>query len=313
MGVILDVARHPSTLRRLALGSVVANVVIVVTGGAVRLTSSGLGCPTWPSCTTDSLTPTPQYAGHGIIEFTNRQLTFVLGLVAVLTLLSALLARRERTLAAIAFAGIPGQVVLGGLTVLTHLNPWLVAAHFLFSMAILAVTMRLWWKLRPPGPPTEPTAPAAVVLGRLLVAGTAAVLALGTVVTGSGPHAGDQGAVHRTGLDPAGMSQLHADAVMLLIGATVGVVLLLRAVRADGTVRRAATVLLGVELAQGLIGFAQYFSHLPVILVGLHMLGACLVWLTAWSLLLRLDPPRRPPPAAATVTTSAPPRAAERV
>ena len=135
-------------LRGLALASVVANVVIVVTGGAVRLTDSGLGCPTWPSCTDSLADPDQQYASHGIIEFTNRQLTFVLVLVAIATWLVAMALRRERALATVAALGIPAQAVLGGLTVLTHLNPWLVALHFLLSMAIIAVTYLLWWRLR---------------------------------------------------------------------------------------------------------------------------------------------------------------------
>ncbi|MGH8859919.1 MAG: COX15/CtaA family protein, partial [Jatrophihabitantaceae bacterium] len=211
-------------LRGLALASVVSNVVIVVTGGAVRLTDSGLGCPTWPSCTDASLTPTKQYAIHGIIEFSNRQLTFVLAVIAVGTWLLAMVLRRERGLATIAAIGIPAQAVLGGLTVLTHLNPWLVALHFLLSMAIIAVTYLLWWRLRssiPDGPLPAP----AVWLVRVTVAVAAAALVLGTVVTGSGPHAGatdSSGKVHRTGLQVSSVSQLHADSVMVLIGVSVG-------------------------------------------------------------------------------------------
>ena len=157
-------------LRGLALASVVANVVIVVTGGAVRLTDSGLGCPTWPSCTDSSLTPTKQYAIHGIIEFTNRQLTFVLVVVAVATCWSRWRCAGERTLATAAALGIPAQAVLGGLTVLTDLNPWLVALHFLLSMAIIAVTFALLVAYPWPAAPAPLAAPA-----RLLVAATAAV------------------------------------------------------------------------------------------------------------------------------------------
>ena len=269
-------------LRGLALASVVANVVIVVTGGAVRLTDSGLGCPTWPSCTDASLTPTKQYAIHGIIEFTNRQLTFVLVVVAVATWLVAMALRRERALATAAALGIPAQAVLGGLTVLTHLNPWLVALHFLLSMAIIAVTFALWWRTRDLPPPAPLAVPVRLLVAATAVA-TAIVLVVGTVVTGSGPHAGDKdssGKVHRTGLDVSSMAQLHADLVMTLIGLTVG---LLVAAYAVGGVRfrRAAAALLVVELAQGVIGYTQYFLHVPPLLVGLHMLGACLVWVAA--------------------------------
>jgi cytochrome c oxidase assembly protein subunit 15 len=274
-------------LRRLALASVIANVVIVVTGGAVRLTDSGLGCPTWPSCTNRSLTPTKQYSFHGIIEFTNRQLTFVLVVIAIATWLVAMVRREQRGLATVAALGIPAQAVLGGLTVLTHLNPWLVALHFLLSMAIIAVTFVLWWRLRTgpaaPGPTIATPAPA-VALARLTLVVTAATLTIGTIVTGSGPHAGDKtadGTIRRTGLQVSSMAQLHADSVMVLIGLSVGLLLLLRALHAAPARQRAAAVLLGVELAQGVIGYAQYFLHVPPLLVGVHMLGACLVWLAA--------------------------------
>lgn len=281
-------------LRRLALASVVANVAIVVTGGAVRLSDSGLGCPTWPKCTDGSLTPTPQYAVHGIIEFSNRMLTFVLVIVALATWVAAMLRRRERGLATVAVLGIPAQAVLGGFTVLTHLNPWLVAAHFLLSMVVIGLTFLLWWRVRD-------VAPAPVgsrltgTLAALTAAVTAATLAIGTVVTGSGPHAGDKtadGTVHRTGLPVGSVAQLHADVVMILIGLTVGLVVLVRAVSAGAAVQRAAAVLLGVELAQGVIGYLQYFLHVPPLLVGLHMLGACLVWLAALTVLLHARPAR---------------------
>ncbi len=277
----------PRVLRELALASVAANVVIVVTGGAVRLTGSGLGCPTWPQCTGSSLTPTKANSIHGVIEFTNRQLTFVLGAIAVATLLAAYRQRRELPLAALAFAGIPAQAVLGGITVLTDLNPWTVAAHFLLSMSIIAVTTLLWWRLRiPRGAGFAP----AVLLARLIVVTAAAVLALGTIVTGSGPHAGDKGATHRIALDPGGVAQLHADAVMVLIALTVGLVILLRTTGASEAMRRAAWWLFGVELGQGLIGYVQYFTHVPSGLVALHMLGACLVWIFALRVLLTVQP-----------------------
>ena len=305
--------RRPATLRRLALASVIANVVIVVTGGAVRLTGSGLGCPTWPSCTDDSLTPTREYAVHGIIEFANRQLTFVLVAVVLATLAVAVLTRRQVKLAALLAASIPAQAVLGGITVLTDLNPWAVAAHFLLSMLIIAVAFALWWRLRDrPAAYSEVRAAAssgvraaassgvraaassgvrAAASGSLraaawtIVALTAAVLAIGTVVTGSGPHAGDEGATRRIGFDPASVSQLHADVVMLLIGVSLGFAVLARAAGASEPLRRAGWLLVAVELAQGLIGYVQYFTHVPALLVGFHMLGACLVWLAALAVL----------------------------
>lgn len=280
----------PRVLRELALASVVANVVIVVTGGAVRLTGSGLGCPTWPKCTGSSLTPVTKNSFHGVIEFTNRQLTFVLGLIAVLTLLAAYRQRRELRLATLAFLGIPAQAVMGGITVLTDLNPWTVAAHFLLSMTIIAVTTLLWWRLRSPA--VSGFAPA-VVLSRLIVLAAVVVLALGTVVTGTGPHAGDKGARHRIGLDPSGVAQLHADAVMVLVGLTVGLVVLLGVTGAATSARRAGWWLFGIELSQGVVGYIQYFTHLPVGLVAVHMLGACLVWIAALHVLLTVRPTDR--------------------
>ena len=294
--------RRPATLRRLALATLVANVLIVVTGGAVRLTGSGLGCPTWPSCTEDSLTPTREYAAHGIIEFANRQLTFVLVALVLATLVVAVLARRQVRLAALVAASIPAQAVLGGITVLTQLNPWTVAAHFLLSMAIMAAAFALWWRLRD-APDAVPAVPGAASDSRhggvlagaasgslraaswTIVALAAAVLAIGTVVTGSGPHAGDDGATRRIGFDPAAVSQVHADVVMLLIGVSLGFAVLARAAGASHPLRRAAWLLVAVELAQGLIGYVQYFTPVPAVLVGFHMLGACLVWLAALAVL----------------------------
>ncbi|HZZ98093.1 MAG TPA: COX15/CtaA family protein, partial [Jatrophihabitantaceae bacterium] len=222
--------------------------------------------------------------------FTNRQLTFVLAIVAVATWLVAMALRRERALATTAALGIPAQAVLGGLTVLTHLNPWLVALHFMLSMAILAVTFVLWWRLRDIAATGTP-AGGALWLARAAVAVTAATLAVGTVVTGSGPHAGDKdasGKVHRTGLQVSSVAQLHADLVMVLVGLTVGLVALTYALGGTRAVRRAATVLLAVVLAQGVIGYTQYFLHVPPLLVAAHMLGACLVWLAALRALLTI-------------------------
>jgi heme a synthase len=274
---------RPAVYTGLALASVVANCVIVVTGGAVRLTSSGLGCPTWPSCTDSSLTPTRQFAAHGIIEFTNRQLTFVLGLIALATLIAAVAQRRQVRLAALALAIIPAQAVIGGISVLTDLNPWVVALHFLTSIAAIAVTVVLWWRIRPRAA-LPPVGRAAALLARIVLVVAACVLVVGTVVTGSGPHAGDRNAsghVHRTGLSVGAVAQLHADLVMVLIGLSVGLLVLLYAIRAPARVRNAAWWLVGVEVAQGVVGYTQYFLKVPALLVGVHMAGACAVWVAA--------------------------------
>ena len=284
--------RSAAGLRATTVASVAANVVIVITGGAVRLTASGLGCPTWPRCTGGSLVRTSATGWHGAIEFTNRTLTFLLLVVAVATLVAALGQRRQVGLAALALAGIPAQAVLGGISVLTHLNPWVVSAHLLLSMTILAVTVVLWWRVRrPDAAPSAGQHGIGTQLAGLVVIVTAFVLMAGTVVTGSGPHAGaadTNGRVHRNGLNPASAAQLHADLVMVLIGLSVGLVLLLRAVHASRAAYRSAVALVGAELAQGLIGYVQYFTHVPSLLVGFHMAGACAVWVAALIALLKV-------------------------
>ncbi|SFT53531.1 cytochrome c oxidase assembly protein subunit 15 [Geodermatophilus amargosae] len=274
----------PAAITRLALANVVANGAIVVTGGVVRLTGSGLGCPTWPRCTDDSFVTTPEMAGHGLIEFGNRLLTFVLTAVAIAVLVAVWRsARRDlRPLAVLTFLGIPVQAAIGGVTVLTGLNPWTVAVHFLVSTVLVAVSTVLWLRSREPGVGQPLLRRPLVLLTGGIAAVTAVVLALGTVVTGSGPHSGDldesgRPSGGRMGFDPETVSQLHADVVFLLVGLTVALLVALHATDAPGRVRRAARDLLVVQLLQGVIGFVQYFTHLPVVLVLLHMLGAVLV------------------------------------
>lgn len=301
------------TTRAVAVASLLANIGIVLTGGAVRLTGSGLGCPTWPRCTEQSYVARGELGVHELIEFGNRVLTGVIAVVAVATVLvvwRAQPADRDRRgfavrLAVLLALGVPAQAILGGLTVLTGLDPWLVAWHLLLSMVLIALSVLLLHHVSggvggsAPDPVVAPV-PAPVRLLTLATYGVVwLVLYLGTVVTGSGPHAGDADAP-RTGLDPATVSQLHADAVFLLVGLTLGVLLALRAVGADARAVQAAQWLLGVELAQGAVGLVQYASDLPVLLVELHLLGACLTVATATWLLCsvraRASQPVAPPP-----------------
>jgi cytochrome c oxidase assembly protein subunit 15 len=265
-----------------ALANLVANALLVVTGGAVRLTGSGLGCPTWPECTDGSLVPTKELAGHGLIEFGNRTLTFLLTVAAVATVVVVWRsARRDlRTLAVLSFLGIPVQAALGGITVLTGLNPWIVAGHFLLSSALIAVATTLWLRSREPGVGQLVVRRPIPVLVTGIAVVTGAVLVIGTVVTGSGPHSGDPKA-GRTGFDPELVSQLHADVVFLLVGLTVALLVALYATDSPERVRRAARDLLIVELAQGVIGYVQYFTGLPIAVVLLHMLGAALITVAA--------------------------------
>jgi cytochrome c oxidase assembly protein subunit 15 len=237
-----------------------------------------------------------------VIEFGNRTVISVVGGLAVACALLALVQlprRRDRlTWSGLVVAGVAAQGVLGGVTVHMVLNPWIVSAHFLLSIAVIAAAYRFWVLTREPAASTRPVVgPRVRALSWTLVGVTALVLAVGTVVTGSGPHAGDANA-RRTGLDPGGVAQLHADLVMLLIGLSVALLLL-----APSALRRAAAILVGVELAQGAIGFVQYFTHLPVLLVALHMAGACAVWLAALGVLSASAAARRSTPPAG----SAPP------
>lgn len=270
-----------TTMRRLAAASLVANIVLVVTGGAVRLTGSGLGCPTWPRCTSESFVAHDALGINGFIEFGNRMLTFVLAAIAVATWLAAMRLRPARhsirLLATVLLLGIPAQAVVGGITVLTGLNPWVVSLHLLSSLAMIVVAVVLLRRVDELDGPARPTVPRPVVLlARALLVVTALVLYVGTVVTGSGPHAGSADAP-RNGLGPAALSQLHADLVFLLVGLTIGTWLALRATGAPERSLRAAGTLLGLELAQGIVGFTQYLTDLPIVLVSLHMLGAALV------------------------------------
>lgn len=285
MGTLRELIRDGRLLRPAALAQLVANMVIVVTGGAVRLSDSGLGCPTWPRCTDASYVTTQANGWHGVIEFGNRTFTGVLSVLAVVCVVLAVGAgdrtRHRVRLAVLTFVAIPAQAVLGGLTVRTHLNPWLVAGHFMLSAAVIAVAYQLWVATAEPDTPVHPIVkPPLRALTALTIAVTVAVLAVGTVVTGSGPHAGDAKA-HRTGLDPGMIAQLHTDLVMLLLGLSVALWFGFRATRAPRAAQRSAVALVAVELAQGVIGFVQYFTHLPVLLVGLHMAGATLVWVAA--------------------------------
>jgi cytochrome c oxidase assembly protein subunit 15 len=276
-----DAGSAPATraLRPLALASLLANISIVVTGGVVRLTGSGLGCPSWPRCTEESFVPHGELGIHGAIEFGNRLVTFVLAAVAIATFVAAWRAGRRSVirLALVLALGVPAQAVVGGITVLTDLNPWIVAFHLLVSLAMIGVSVVLLRRLREGDGPATPTVPGPVawLVRATFVAGWL-VLYVGTVVTGSGPHAGDLDSP-RNGLDPVTVSQLHADLVFLFLGLTLGSLLALMAVGAPARAVRAAQVLLAVEVGQGAVGFVQYAADLPILLVALHLFGAAVV------------------------------------
>jgi cytochrome c oxidase assembly protein subunit 15 len=277
------------TLRGLAYASLATQAGIIVTGGAVRLTDSGLGCPDWPHCIEGSLTATPEMGIHGTIEFGNRLLTFVLGAVALAMLVAVIRTfrshrpRRDLLIPSVfLLAVIPAQAFVGGITVWTGLNPWVVMFHFLVSAVLVGVATVLVRRAQRPAGALPPRVGNAWLerLGLLTLAATAVAVYLGTVVTGSGPHAGDPDS-KRTGLDVALVTQIHADSVLVLIGLTAGLYFAARAAGSPGRSAQAALVLLGVELAQGLIGVVQYRLELPELLVGLHMVGAALMVMAA--------------------------------
>lgn len=272
LDALARVVTSPRALRRWAVASLVANIVIVVTGALVRLTASGMGCPTWPRCTEDSYVTHPALGVHGAIEFGNRLLVFALVVVAVLTWVAALLHRdggRKRrdlrwTAAGLAL-GIPAQAIIGGISVRTHLNPFVVALHLLVSMVLIGFST--WLVRRSRGLRQQPVGHVGVLAARATLVLMALTVWLGTVVTGSGPHAGDLDAV-RTGYDGAFVTHLHAVAVYATVSAVLVAVWALRS--------RAALLVLAVVVAQAAIGIVQYNLGLAIGLVLLHLLGASL-------------------------------------
>ena len=262
---------------------------LVVTGGAVRLTGSGLGCPTWPECTPGSYTPVPHQAEgqlHAWIEFGNRLLTFLLLFTAVAALAltirlskNLLNKKRLRVLAFLQVLGIFGQGILGGITVLTDLNPIPVAGHYLLSIALIAGASSLRFEIV--GYEKQSVPPIIQLLIRLQLFLTIAVLIAGTIVTGSGPHAGDENS-RRFGFNTQMVSIIHADLVIALV-VLVLITYLIARQDSQSILPRLKLFILTI-LIQGVIGYVQYFTGLPELIVGFHLLGSTLVWISAWSL-----------------------------
>jgi cytochrome c oxidase assembly protein subunit 15 len=268
-------------------------VVIVVTGGAVRLTGSGLGCPTWPKCTDESLTATSAMGFHGAIEFGNRMLTYVLCAAVGWAIIAARSQKPwRRGLTRLGWAQfwlVMGNAVLGGIVVLVGLNPYTVAAHFLLSTALIAVATVMWQRTREGDAEPRPLVGRAVrQLVWILTAATVALIMVGTVVTGSGPHAGDSSDVARMPLDWETISKAHAVLAWIVVTLTFALWFVLKAVDAPKDPLARTRELFLVLLAQGVIGYVQYFTHLPEILVGLHMLGSGLIWIWVLRVLLAL-------------------------
>lgn len=264
-------------LRRLTIANLVANMAIIWTGALVRLTKSGLGCATWPQCQPGSYVPRPEDGLHGAIEFGNRLLTFVLAAIALATAIVAWRAFRRRVAPLRLFElsigiglGIIAQAVIGGVSVLTQLDPWVVGLHMVASVALILISLemvRLAFGREP-----APASGRLYTLTRLVFLLGLVVIAVGVVVTGSGPHSGD-GAASRNGFSPEWTAKIHAWSVWLLVALTV---LGLVWAWSDARLRRVWSALLATQLLQGVIGYLQYFTHLPTFLVLLHMIGTTL-------------------------------------
>ena len=267
---------------------------IVLTGAAVRITGSGLGCPTWPECTYGSYVPVAgqaEGAFHAWIEFGNRLLTFLLLFAAVAVVIYAIKKARRDLLwrALLQVLGIFGQGIIGGITVLTDLNPLAVASHFILSIFLIAGAVSIVARGRSPLVSIRPTETKVKILAHAQVLLTFIVIVIGTLVTGSGPHAGDLDAP-RLKLDERAITWLHADAVIALLGVSLALLVLSEI---SSETKRRVKIFFAVTLAQGLVGYAQYVLGLPELLVTVHVLGSTLVWIASWRIWLSITTAER--------------------
>ncbi|PPF12354.1 MULTISPECIES: heme A synthase [unclassified Rathayibacter] len=284
----------PRALRWGTTAALVASILIIFFGGVVRLTGSGLGCPTWPACEPGSLTSTPELGIHGFIEFTNRAFTGVLVVAVGWAITAARLQKpRDRTMTRLAWSQfwlVVANALAGGATVHSGLNPYIVAGHFVLAIALLTTTALTWHRAhRSQSVAFEPDRPTrALSIG--LVGLTLLVILVGTLVTGTGPHAGDSAEVPRM--------QFHWESVTVVHGVlgtavlVVGAALLLRLSRAAGSelARRRVVAFLVVVVLQALVGVAQSLTALPETLVAVHLLGSALIWVGAVRVLLDVNP-----------------------
>ena len=267
---------------------------IVLTGAAVRITGSGLGCPTWPECTYGSYVPVAgqaEGAFHAWIEFGNRLLTFLLLFAAVAVVIYAIKKARRDLLwrALLQVLGILGQGIIGGITVKTDLNPLAVASHFILSIFLIAGAVSIVARGRSPLISIRPTEIKVKVLAHVQVLLTFVVIVIGTLVTGSGPHAGDLDAP-RLKLDERAISWLHADAVIALLGVSLALLVLSEI---SPETKRRVKIFFAATLGQGLVGYAQYVLGLPELLVIVHVLGSTLVWIASWRIWLSITTAER--------------------
>ena len=280
----------PRAYQRITFAALVALVFIIVTGAAVRLTGSGLGCSDWPTCEQDRLVAPLEY--HAMVEFVNRTITGLVSVAVILAVLGALARvprRRDLTWWSLGLvAGVIGQIVLGGLTVLFELKPPFVIGHFVVSMALVWNAVVLHDRAGHDGSPGLPLVPRRVrALGRALVLAAAAVVVTGTVVTGTGPHGGDL-TVERLPFEITSVVRLHSAMAWIFLALAVWTLTELRRTGTPVAVDRRARLVVGAVVLQGAIGYLQYFSGVPPWLVLLHVAGSTLVWIAALTFTLGL-------------------------
>ena len=272
----------PETYRKITLFALLALGAIVVTGGAVRLTGSGLGCSDWPNCEQDQFVAHLEY--HAMVEFINRLITGLVSVAVALAVLGSMWRQPRRgDLTAWSWglvAGVIGQIVLGGLVVIFELTPWLVMSHFLLSMVLLwnaTILVHLAWLDDDHVAPAVKRPAAMTRLAWLQSLAGSVVLVTGTIVTGSGPHGGDE-EVERFPFEIPDVARIHAIAVIALGALVVITIVVLQRFEVESRLQRQAQLLLLVILAQGVVGYVQYFTDVPVLLVGAHILGATVLW-----------------------------------
>ena len=297
----------PRAYERLVLVAAVAVAFIIVTGGAVRLTGSGLGCPDWPTCARGHVVAALSY--HQLVEFVNRVVTGLVSVAVILAVLGSLVRRpRRRDLTWLSWglvAGVVGQIVLGGVTVLEKLAPPYVMAHFLLSMALLADAVILHHRAGLADPPEQTGRPVVdrdlVRVARLMAVSTVVTIVAGTVVTSSGPHGGDA-SVRRWDISLHRVTQIHGGFAILLLALVLATMGLLRINAAPAVARHRAQLVLEALAAQIALGYTQYFTGVPALLVGFHIFGAVLVWTAVLRFNLVMTAPSRRPVAVAVPT-----------
>ncbi|MGO1769683.1 MAG: COX15/CtaA family protein [Microbacterium sp.] len=282
-------------LRWSSTAALIVSIVIILTGGLVRITGSGLGCSNWPMCTDESLIATRELGIHGAIEFGNRMMTTVLIVAVAWVIIAARLQRPwDRSVTRLAWSQfwlVVVNAVLGGITVWVELNPFIVAVHFLAAIALLTTTAFTWHRVRERRPavyaPTRGTRAVSIVL----VIVTALLVVLGTATTGSGPHSGDSSDVPRMPFDWTIVTVMHGVlGTGTLVAGIILWVMLARQGAAAAVPRRRATAFVAITIAQALVGVVQALAHLPEWLVAIHLLGSALVWVGLLRVLLDVNP-----------------------